>query len=207
MRKFFTLLFIGAICFCFTVCSILQSNVDLDAKEEQDNNEFNTINQTIEQSSEDKTIYSKYPANLNTYNLNEIGDFVVLYDNNDKIDYDGFNYVFSSPVVFNGTYSSIKDVQVYSVYNNNIIVINSNLEVVTTAEFNDITDKIFNTYNGWGDAVTLSIDNYNNETGEFNLLNNEKKVLCVPYDSIDWENCYTITYGHLNSSAAVAVLK
>lgn len=184
IRNLLVLLCSFAICIGLTACSDIQ----------QEGSDFQISN-------------SKFPDTLNTNTISEIGDFVVLNSGNPRIDYNGFDYVFADFVSFNYTCSSIDSVSVYSFYENNIIVKNRNLQVLGTVEYNMITDIIFNTKNGWGDAVTFSFDNYDKTNGTFNLLSGEKSVFCVPYDMVDWENCYTVKWGHLDSDALVAVLK
>ncbi|MDE5671410.1 MAG: hypothetical protein K2I14_08150, partial [Eubacterium sp.] len=51
------------------------------------------------------TEYSKYPNNLTSYNLSELGDFVVLTGTNSELDYVGYDYAFTKIQVLNSLYN------------------------------------------------------------------------------------------------------
>ena len=202
-KRFLGLLIVLVMSISISACAVQDINTNVDSSV-TDNDVL------IEATSEETTEYSKYPQSLTSYNLAEIGDFVVLNDHNDKYYYDGYDYLFASLVVFSYSFRNMSDVEVYSVSGSDIIAKYSNLEVFATESMLITNDQIFNTYNGWGERVTFTITDYDNTNGTFHLKRGNDEVLCVPYDSIDWNNCYMtgdVTNKYNNDDAAVAVLK
>ncbi len=124
-------------------------------------------------------IATRTNSNIDTSNLEKIGTFVTLKQEDDGRYYgvDIFSYSKRGPKVyeFNNGYLIQKDDDNLNVENSyKVSIIDENTFIVTDEdEFED---------------TTLTIVNYDSSTGVLELNENGDSIYCYPYDNVDLEN-------------------